>query len=218
MKVAFIFCKSAKDYERGNGTQRSWVWKLKGTDSLSCHITSWPNGMKAAFPCHCRIVSHSDEESNGCKIIPPWWSQHEKAPLGLRLCLPQAQRVKYQLKPLLFTSREVCKQLHTMSFLVAAWRGLKRKPHYAFPITQWEAHQLVFETTNCWPTVQTGITLKWVEKSFNIMNEKKAIAWGMKVFKMNRNYSVLLAYSRLNMCKGPCTPWNLKNPATSGWD
>lgn len=66
---------------------------VKGVDSLSLCLTSWPN-METACPCHCRTACCGG--STG-KNHPYCWYQHEKSHGGLRLCLPQ--RVKYGLNP-----------------------------------------------------------------------------------------------------------------------
>lgn len=150
---------------------------VKGTDSLSLCITSWPN-METACPC-----LPWGEQYNIGKNHPYCWYQHEKSPAGLRLCLPQ--RVKCGLKPLFLVSHQACTQLHTVSVL-AARRGLKRKPHSAFPITSWGTCQLIFKTSNVWRTVKTGIALKWLEKS--TINLNKAIARGIKISKINSKF------------------------------
>lgn len=183
MDVTFPLHKSAEDYERGNGTE-----------SGSCERDRFP------FTLHYFMAKHGNSPSmplqdclqwgkhyNTGKNHPYCWYQHEKTPGQLRLCFPQ--RVKYGFKPLFLVSHQACTQLHAVSVLLAAQRGLKRKPHSAFPITSWGTCQLIFKTSNVWHTVKTGIALKWLEKSFSIINLNTAIARGIKISKINSNFT-----------------------------
>lgn len=69
---------------------------VKGTDSLSLCISSWPN-METACPCHCRTACHGGNSTTLAKTTLIVGTSMKKTLGGLRLCLPQ--RVKYGLNP-----------------------------------------------------------------------------------------------------------------------